>query len=82
MGVDVIDKERSEATKRGLAKAVANGQKLGRPRKVEACADQAQALWRGGKKIREIATELGVSRSTVQRALKYKFRKTHKRFEG
>lgn len=75
MGAIVIDKMRSDATKRGLAKAVANGQKLGRPRKVDGCADDVLALWSAGKTIRDIAIELGISRSTAQRALRYKLDK-------
>lgn len=71
LGVIVVDKKRSEATKIGLARAVANGQKLGRPRKVEAYANDVQRLWRKGKTLRDIATELGISRSTVQRSIRY-----------
>lgn len=65
-----MDIKHSEATKKGLAKAVANGQKLGRPRKVDKYANKVYKLWLGGKNMREIAEKLGISRSTVQRSLK------------
>ena len=52
----------------GLARAKANGKRLGRPR-VDASAEQAirEALKRGDKGMRKIARELGVGVSVVQR---------------
>ena len=66
-----VDFERSIVRARinaGLANAKANGKQLGRP-KLEESVEQAirDALGRGDKGMRKIATELGVGVSVEQR---------------
>ncbi len=58
----------AERVKAGLRRAQENGKKLGRPR-VNIDADERSRLRLKGLSLRQIATELGLSRSTVARCL-------------
>ncbi len=58
----------AERVKAGLRRAKENGKKLGRPR-VNIDADEIYRLRLKGLSLRQIATELGLSRSTVARCL-------------
>ena len=58
----------AERVKAGLRRAKENGKKLGRPR-VNIDADERYRLRLKGLSLRQIATELGLSRSTVARCL-------------
>ena len=59
-----------ERTRAGLAAAVANGRKGGRPRKVDdAAAAKARSMREKGINATDIAKMLGVSRATVYRYL-------------
>ena len=58
----------AERVKAGLRRARENGKKLGRP-KVNVDPDEIHRLRLKGLSLRQIATELGVSRSTVARSL-------------
>jgi len=57
-----------ERTKEGLARARAQGKKLGRPYKID--YDKVLKLLEKGLKPKEVADILGVSRSTVYSAIK------------
>jgi DNA invertase Pin-like site-specific DNA recombinase len=59
---------RSERTKAGLARTRAEGTRLGRP-KVDVDADRVRQLRSEGRSWPQIANELGLSRSVVQRSL-------------
>ncbi len=59
----------AERVKGGLRKAKANGKRLGRP-KNEVDANKVIDYKRQGKSIREIAKEMGIHRSKVERTLK------------
>jgi DNA invertase Pin-like site-specific DNA recombinase len=59
----------AERVKGGLRKAKANGKKLGRP-KSDVDVDKVIDYKRQGKSIREIAKEMGIHRSKVERTLK------------
>ena len=58
-----------ERIKAGLARAGAQGKKLGRPRVSKAVEARIRAERRAGKGKKKIARELGVGTSTVQRVL-------------
>ncbi len=58
----------AERVKAGLRRAKENGKKLGRPR-VNIDADEIYRLRLKGLSLRQIATELGLSKSTVARCL-------------
>ncbi len=58
----------AERVKAGLRRATENGKKLGRPR-VNIDPDELYRLRLKGLSLRQIATELGLSRSTVARCL-------------
>ncbi len=58
----------AERVKAGLRRAKENGKKLGRPR-VNVDPDEIHRLRLKGLSLRQIATELGFSRSTVARSL-------------
>jgi len=58
----------AERVKAGLRRAKENGKKLGRPR-VNVDPDEIHRLSLKGLSLRQIATELGFSRSTVARSL-------------
>jgi len=58
----------AERVKGGLCKARANGKRLGRP-KNEVDTDKVIEYRKQNKSIRQIATELNLSKGTVQRAL-------------
>ena len=59
-----------ERTRAGLAAAVANGRKGGRPRKVDdAAAAKARSMREKGINATDIAKMLAVSRATVYRYL-------------
>ncbi len=58
----------AERVKAGLRRATENGKKLGRPR-VNIDPDGLYRLRLKGLSLRQIATELGLSRSTVARCL-------------
>ena len=58
-----------ERTRAGLAAASRRGKKLGRPR-VPVDLDRARDLRRQGLSERKIAKAMGVSRATLQRAMK------------
>ena len=58
-----------ERTRAGLARAVAQGKRLGRPEKVSVHANKARELHAGGASKREIARQLGVSRPSVDKLL-------------
>jgi DNA invertase Pin-like site-specific DNA recombinase len=58
----------SECTLAGLSRARAAGRVGGRP-KVVVSRDRVHELSAGGRSCREIATELGVSHSSVSRIL-------------
>ena len=58
----------AERVKAGLRRAKENGKKLGRPR-VNIDPDEIYRLRLKGLSLRQIATELGLSRSTVARCL-------------
>jgi DNA invertase Pin-like site-specific DNA recombinase len=60
----VMIRERVNA---GLARARANGKRLGRPRIGKAIEAEIRAALASGKGMREIARELKVGTSTVQR---------------
>jgi DNA invertase Pin-like site-specific DNA recombinase len=59
----------AERVKGGLRKAKANGKKLGRP-KTDVDANKVNDYKRQGKSIREIAKEMRIHRSKVERTLK------------
>ncbi len=59
----------AERVKGGLRKAKANGKKLGRP-KSDVDANKVIDYKRQGKSIREIAKEMRIHRSKVERTLK------------
>ncbi len=59
----------AERVKGGLRKAKANGKRLGRP-KNDVDANKVIDYKRQGKSIREIAKEMGIHRSKVERTLK------------
>jgi DNA invertase Pin-like site-specific DNA recombinase len=59
-----IIKERVNA---GLARAKAQGKKLGRPRVAGTVEDRIRELRRGGAGIKAVAKRLGVGVGTVQR---------------
>lgn len=61
-------KKISERTKAGLARAQAQGKKLGRP-KVDVETERIARLRQDGKSLDEIAKELGTSKETVRRRL-------------
>jgi DNA invertase Pin-like site-specific DNA recombinase len=56
-----------ERVKAGLARAVASGKKLGRPRVAPAVEAAVRAARKDGKGILRIARELGIGSSAVQR---------------
>ncbi len=58
-----------ERIKAGLARAGAQGKKLGRPRVSKAVEARIRAERRAGKGKKKIARELGVGTSTVERVL-------------
>jgi len=58
----------AERVKAGLRRAKENGKRLGRPR-VNVDPDEIHRLRLMGLSLRQIATELGCSRSTVARSL-------------
>ena len=58
-------------TKAGLDKARSNGKTLGTPRKMtDLKVEMARSLRRDGLSFRQIGTALGVSKTTVARALR------------
>ncbi len=59
----------AERVKGGLRKARANGKRLGRP-KSEVDTDKIVEYRRQNKSIRQIASEMNLSRGTVERTLK------------
>ena len=65
----------AERVKGGLRKAKANGKRLGRP-KSEVDTDKVIEYKEQGKSIREIAKEMGIHRSKVERTLKLSDSKT------
>lgn len=72
----VAELERSlirERVMAGLARAKAEGKSLGRPR-VKVDAARIHALYREGNSLRQIAQELGLSKSSVSRCLKNPYR--------
>ena len=64
-----------ERVKGGLRKASANGKRLGRP-ESEVDTDKIFEYKKQGKSIREIAKEMGIHRSKVERTLKLSDSKT------
>ena len=69
----------AERVKGGLRKARANGKRLGRP-ESEVDKDKVIEYKEQGKSIREIAKEMGIHRSKVERTLKLSDSKTFKTF--
>ncbi len=65
----------AERVKGGLRKARANGKRLGRP-ESEVDTDKIVEYKKQGKSIREIAKEMGIHRSKVERTLKLSDSKT------
>ncbi|ODS34511.1 MAG: DNA-invertase hin [Candidatus Scalindua rubra] len=59
----------AERVKGGLRKAKANGKKLGRP-KNDVNTDKVNGYRKQDKSIRQIASEMSLSRGTVERTLK------------
>ena len=57
-----------ERTVAGIRAARRRGKRIGRPR-VHVPRERARALLRDGKSVSSVARELGVARSTLQRAL-------------
>jgi len=65
----------AERVKGGLRKAKASGKRLGRP-ESEVDTDKVKDYKKQGKSIREIAKEMGIHRSKVERTLKLSDSKT------
>lgn len=61
-----------ERVRAGLAHALANGKRLGRPLTAALHADQVRKLFRGGTSKSEIARRLNIGRSSVRRILSSK----------
>jgi len=59
-----------ERIRAGVERAVANGAKLGRKRKIDGVADVVRELRRKGLSLREIAKNVGISTGSVARSLK------------
>ena len=60
----------SERTKAGLARAVAQGKRLGHP-PIDIDIDRVRALRETGMSYRQIAKEFGVSHQTIKNRLRY-----------
>lgn len=58
-----------ERVKAGIAQARKEGKRHGRPPSAARLADQARQLFQQGRSKREIATRLGISRTSVRRLL-------------